>query len=99
MDLSNRTILLTGAAQGLGLGIGRRLAKAGARLVLVDCDPVVKERLTEPVFAGSAIALVRDLAEPDAARDLVHTALEEVGPLNGLINCAAWSLHKALTET
>ena len=99
MDLSDRRILLTGAAQGLGLGISRRLARAGARIVLVDCDPVVKDHLADPVFAGSAIALVRDLVEPDAARDLVRTAIEKVGWLNGLVNCAAWSLHKALAET
>jgi len=53
MDLSNRTILLTGAAQGLGWGIGRRLARAGARMVLVDCDPAVKNHLQDSVFAGS----------------------------------------------
>jgi len=99
MDLSNHTILLTGAAQGLGLGIARRLAGAGARMVLVDCDPVVKDHLADPIFAKSAIALVRDLAEPDAARDLMRAALEKVGSLNGLVNCAAWSLHKALAET
>jgi len=99
MDLGNRTILITGAAQGLGLGIARRLAGAGARTVLVDCDPVVKDHLADPVFAKSAIALVRDLAEPDAPRDLIREALEKVDSLNGLINCAAWSLHKALAET
>ena len=99
MELRNRTILITGAAQGLGLGIARRLAAAGARLVLVDCDPVVKDHLADPIFAKSAIAMVRDLAEPDAPRDLIRAALEKVESLNGLINCAAWSLHKALAET
>jgi glucose 1-dehydrogenase len=99
MELRNRTILITGAAQGLGLGIARRLAAAGARLVLVDCDPVVKDHLADPIFAKSAIAMVRDLAEPDAPRDLIRPALEKVESLNGLINCAAWSLHKALAET
>jgi glucose 1-dehydrogenase len=99
MDLSDRTILLTGAAQGLGLGIARRLAAAGARLVLVDRDPVVKDHLADPLFANSAVALVRDLAEPDAPRDLMCSALQEVGSLNGLVNCAGWSLHKPFSKT
>jgi glucose 1-dehydrogenase len=80
-NLKNRAILVTGAAQGLGLGIAHRLACAGARL------------------ANSAVALVRDLAEPDAARDLIRAAFEQVGPLDGLVNCAAWSFHKPFSET
>ena len=98
-NLKNRAILVTGAAQGLGLGIAHRLAGAGARLVLVDCDPAVKDRLTDPLLANSAVALVRDLAEPDAARDLMRAALEQVGVLDGLVNCAAWSFHKPFSET
>jgi len=99
INLKNRAILVTGAAQGLGLGIARRLASAGARLVLVDCHPAVKDRLADPLLANSAIALVRDLAEPDAARDLMRSALEQVGVLDGLVNCAAWSFHKPFSET
>jgi NAD(P)-dependent dehydrogenase (short-subunit alcohol dehydrogenase family) len=99
IDLKDRTILVTGAAQGLGLGIARRLAGAGARLVLVDCDSVVKDRLADPPLSNSAIALVRDLAEPDVARDLIRSALEKVGVLDGLVNCAAWSFHKPFCET
>jgi glucose 1-dehydrogenase len=99
INLKNRAILVTGAAQGLGLGIAHRLAGAGARLVLVDCDPAVKDRLADPLLANSAIALVRDLAEPDAARDLMGAALQQVGVLDGLVNCAAWSFHKPFSET
>jgi glucose 1-dehydrogenase len=99
INLKNRAILVTGAAQGLGLGIAHRLAGAGARLVLVDCDPAVKDCLADPLLANSAIALVRDLAEPIAARDVVREALEQVGVLDGLVNCAAWSFHKPFFET
>jgi glucose 1-dehydrogenase len=99
ISLKNRAILVTGAAQGLGLGITRRLAGAGARLVLVDCDPAVKDHLADPLLSNSAIALVRDLAEPDAARDLIRLASEKVGVLDGLVNCAALSFHKPFSET
>lgn len=99
ISLKSRAILVTGAAQGLGLGIARRLAGAGARLVLVDRDPAVKNRLADPLLANSAIALVRDLAEPDAAHAVIRSASEKVGVLDGLVNCAAWSFHKPFSET
>jgi glucose 1-dehydrogenase len=98
-NLKNRTILVTGAAQGLGLGIARRLAGAGARLVLVDCNPAVTECLADPLLANSAVALVRDLAEPDAARDVMRSASEKMGMRDGLVNCAAWSFHKPFSQT
>jgi glucose 1-dehydrogenase len=99
INLKNRAILVTGAAQGLGLGITRKLASAGARLVLVDRDSAVKDHLTDPLLSNSAIALVGDLAEPDAAGNLIRSASEKVGVLDGLVNCAALSFHKPFSET
>ena len=98
-DHSNRRILVTGAANGLGLGIARILAAAGARLVLTDVDSKVRERAAEAVFSGRAVALVRDLAEPEAACWLIEESIRELGLLNGLVNCAAWSFHKPALET
>jgi NAD(P)-dependent dehydrogenase (short-subunit alcohol dehydrogenase family) len=98
-DHSNRRILVTGAANGLGLGIARILAAAGAYLVLTDVDVRVEERAHEPEFGGRAIALLQDLAEPDAAERLISESVRLVGSLNGLVNCAAWSFHKPASET
>lgn len=38
--LSGRHAVVTGGAQGIGLGIARGLAKAGARVLIIDCLPV-----------------------------------------------------------
>lgn len=95
----DRRILVTGAANGLGLGIARTLAAAGARLVLADVDPRVLERAQEDEFVGGATALVRDLAEPDAAQWLIEESTKAVGALDGLVNCAAWSFHKPALDT
>ena len=67
--------------------------------MLADCNPVVKDHLADPVFTNSAHAFVHDLSEPDAAQDLVRSALAKVGHLDGLVNCAAWSFHKPFSET
>lgn len=91
--------MVTGAAQGLGLGIARTLACAGARVALVDRNPAVKDRTSDPVFANSAVALVRDLAVPEAAGQLMQLASVELGHIDGLVNCAAWSFHMPLFET
>ena len=98
-DHKSRRILVTGAANGLGLGIARILAAAGAQLVLADLDAKVHERVAETEFRGRAIALVRDLAEPDAAHWLIEQSVHAMGSLNGLVNCAAWSFHKPALET
>ncbi len=98
-DHSSRRILVTGAANGLGLGIARILAAAGAQLVLADVDDTVRERAAEKDFSARAVALVRDLAEPDAACWLIEKGIRAIGSLNGLVNCAAWSFHKPAMET
>lgn len=97
--LSDRRILVTGSGHGLGLGFARRLASAGARVALADMDPEVAERVHEPVFYGRAIAIVKDLADRDSAEYLIRAACQEFGSINGLVNCAAWSLHRPLPET
>ncbi len=96
---SHRRILVTGAANGLGLGIAKTLATSGAQLVLTDVDVKVRVRAEEPEFAGRAIALVHDLAEPDAAGYLIDESVRAVGSLNGLVNCGAWSFHKPALQT
>jgi NAD(P)-dependent dehydrogenase (short-subunit alcohol dehydrogenase family) len=51
IDLSHRRILVTGAAQGLGLGIARHLAGCGAALVLTDVNRRLEDHLRDAAFA------------------------------------------------
>ena len=97
-DLSDRRILVTGAAHGLGLGIARRLVAGGARVAIVDLDPVIADRAAEPGLAGRALAVVKDLAEADAPDQLIKAAVREFKSIDGLVNCAAWSFHKPVAE-
>lgn len=83
--LEGRTILVTGAARGLGREIARTCAAAGARLVLADIDPACAD--TAQDFGAQFFPV--DLAEPDSIAALGQRVAAEVGPLHGLCNNAA----------
>jgi len=85
MMLAGRTILITGAARGLGREIARTCAAAGARLVLADIDPGCAATARET----GALYLPADLADPDSITAMAARVAAEVGPLHGLCNNAA----------
>jgi NAD(P)-dependent dehydrogenase (short-subunit alcohol dehydrogenase family) len=97
--LLDRRVLVTGAAQGLGLGIARRLAAAGAQLAVTDRDCVILDRAREPTLEAATIPIVKDLAAPDSAEYVFSQISQRLGSVNVLVNCAAWSLQKAVGET
>lgn len=96
-DLLNRTAIVTGAGNGLGLGIARRFVAGGARVLFVDQDPVVLTRVDEGKQETMS-AMVMDLAEPNAAASVFQYAKDTLGAVDTLINNAAWSFHKPMSE-
>lgn len=96
-DMLGRTVIVTGAGNGLGLGIAKRLVAGGARVLFVDQDPVVLTRVEEGKQKTMS-AMVKDLAEPGAAAAVFQYAKESLGAVDTLINNAAWSFHKPMTD-
>ena len=96
---SPRRAVVTGAANGLGLAIAKRLSGDGAFVLLVDSDSTVLSRVTENGFTTErTFALVKDLSEPDAAPAVFERTASTIGLVDTLINNAAWSFHKAMQD-
>jgi NAD(P)-dependent dehydrogenase (short-subunit alcohol dehydrogenase family) len=93
--LDGKSVIVTGAARGIGTAIARACAEEGARVVTVDVDPTVEE-----VGASvGAVGVVGDLTEDGLAERVVAEAVERHGRLDGLVNNAALVLEGDLLGT
>ena len=97
--VEGRNVIVTGAGNGLGLAIAWRFVELGAKVLLVDKEEVVLSRVgAGQLPSHSAFALVKDLVDQDAAQVVFSAALTKLGPVDALINNAAWSFHKPMLE-
>jgi NAD(P)-dependent dehydrogenase (short-subunit alcohol dehydrogenase family) len=85
-------IVTGGGAQGTGIGNGRAacilLARAGARVVVVDRDLALAQTTVEMIAeeGGKAVAFAADVSEESECRAMVEAALSEFGRLDLLDN-------------
>jgi NAD(P)-dependent dehydrogenase (short-subunit alcohol dehydrogenase family) len=89
--LNGRVIVVTGGSGNIGSAIARRLALAGAKIVIqYHRDQAGAEECAKVIRAenGSAILVCADLSVAGQADEVVNTALEELGAIDGLVNNA-----------
>ena len=86
-DLGSRVALVTGAGQGVGAGIARRLAQQGARVAVNDIDGDRAEATARAVrdAGGEAIAAAFDVTHLDAVATGVRAAESELGKHGRLV--------------
>jgi hypothetical protein len=79
----HRSVVVTGAAQGLGLAIARRFAASGSKVMLVDRDPKVRLQVgQEGLPQGGSWALVQDLRSNEAAQVVCANAREKLSSVD-----------------
>ena len=101
--LRNRSTIavITGGTQGLGLAIARRLAREGARGIVISGRNAEKgEGAAENLRSGGTDCLFvkADVSTANDCFRLVETALKHFGGVNGLVNSAGTADRGALLD-
>ena len=96
----SRAILVTGASRGIGAAVARAFAAGGDRVAVHY--GASRER-AEEVAAGlpgqGHVVVGADLADPEAVREMVDAAAEELGGIDVLVNNAGVFEQHPITET
>ncbi|MFF5937265.1 SDR family NAD(P)-dependent oxidoreductase [Streptomyces sp. NPDC012508] len=98
MTLAGKSVVVTGAATGIGRGITECLLKAGAGVTVVGRREAPLRDLADRF--GSAVAWVaQDVGAPGAAERIVATATDSFGRVDAVVNNAGLARFGRLDET
>lgn len=104
MRLENQTVIITGAARGIGRAIAIRCAQEGARVMLGDVRDVQgRETVVEIIKAGgTALYAHCDVSKPKQVKALVQRVLQKWDRIDVLVNnagvCPFWDFESMPEE-
>ncbi len=87
MDIKGHTFLVTGGASGLGEATVRHIVERGGKAVIADLNKEAGEALATELGSSTRFC-VTDVTNPEQVQNAIDTACNELGGLQGAINCA-----------
>jgi 2-hydroxycyclohexanecarboxyl-CoA dehydrogenase len=99
--LKDRTVLVTGGANGIGAAIARRLAEEGCAVGILDMDATAGEKLAGEIGAGGGRASFHavDITDYDAVAHAVEAFESAFAPVSFLVNNAGWDRAANFLDT
>jgi 3-oxoacyl-[acyl-carrier protein] reductase len=98
--LEGKSVVVTGAAKGIGRAIAELFAREGGRIVLADIDIEGAEQAAATIMAdgGQARAIRADVSQEADVQAAVDVAVESYGGLDVMVNNAGVPRNAPLTE-
>jgi 3-oxoacyl-[acyl-carrier protein] reductase len=84
-DFSGRSVIVTGAARGIGFELGSFFAGAGAATYMIDVDA---DELTDAAKRAGGVAVVADVRSTEDVKAAVATVIEDTGKIDVVVNNA-----------
>ena len=86
ISLEGKRILFTGGARGLGQAFAEAAVVAGARVAIADILVDVGQSVAEQM---GSVFVTLDLADPESVENCMGLVVQNLGGLDGLVNCGA----------
>ena len=101
LSLDGQTAIVTGAGRGIGQAIARKLAAAGARVVINDLDEGAAAESVEAVRSsgGQGIAVPGDVTEAAFPTKLADAAVARFGSIDIVVNNAGYTWDTVIQKT
>lgn len=100
--LAGKVAIVTGAAQGFGLGIAEQMVAEGAHVVIADMNAAgataTAEKLCETYGKGAAIPVVANVSDEASVSAMIDTTVLEYGGLDIFVNNAGIARAGSLEE-
>lgn len=99
-NLSRRVILVTGGGSGLGAAICTTLARAGAKVAVVDINESAAAKVAADLEreGGQARAFTMDVGDETAIIEALQRVVGELGPLDAIVNNAGVDVTVGIRE-
>jgi len=94
-----KTVIVTGAASGIGLATARRFLDEGAHVLMLDIDQASLEKAAAELPQDRVLVHVGDTADKDTASAAVKAAVDRFGGLHILINNAGVAVEGDIMQT
>ncbi len=96
IDLSDKTVVVTGAGSGIGRETAKVLSEQGAKVVMLDLNQEGQDETKALLKGEGHITRAVDLTDFEALPELVKGIIAETGAVDGLVHCAGISSRKPL---
>jgi 2-hydroxycyclohexanecarboxyl-CoA dehydrogenase len=102
IELTDKVIVVTGGAQGIGAAIVRDCAEAGADVVVADIQADMAQQTAQTVAAATGrqvIAIQTDVTDLESLRQLLAQTLARLGQVDVLVNNVGWDRFAFFLQT
>jgi 2-hydroxycyclohexanecarboxyl-CoA dehydrogenase len=97
LGLQDRAVIVTGGASNIGRAISLGFAAEGARVLIADLDGT-RAASTAAEAAGRIETIPTDVTSWESAQAMAAHALERLGGIDVLVNCAGWTVDRLFLE-